>query len=293
MNLKISIITPCFNAEKYIEKTIKSVISQDYPNLEYIVIDGGSTDGTIDIVNQYKDKINVFVSEKDKGQYDAINKGLNLATGDVMAWLNADDVYFPWTLKTIDTLFNTFDEIKWISGKPAFMDQDDLLTTIYNGIPAKPAKFIKEGYFRDNLFGYLQQESMFWRKEVLDNCGSLHLQYPLAADFELWTRYAQKYELFSLALPLAAFRKHNSNRSSLNIDTYSSEVAVICNDKKRINPIIGFLAKQNRIMNRLIRLVIYAKGYVVYYSVSKKTWRVLKKRKSLSNVTLSTLLLEK
>ena len=95
MSLKISIISVCYNMAEYIEQTIQSVLSQTYDNVEYIVIDGGSTDGTIDIIHKYRESISIFVSEPDEGQYDAINKGFKLASGDIVAWLNADDIYFP------------------------------------------------------------------------------------------------------------------------------------------------------------------------------------------------------
>ena len=92
MSLKISVVTVCYNMAQYIETTIKSVLSQDYPNLEYIVIDGGSTDGTQQIIEKYKDQLAYYVSEPDNGMYDAINKGFSKATGDIIAWINADDV---------------------------------------------------------------------------------------------------------------------------------------------------------------------------------------------------------
>ena len=90
----VSIITPAFNSDKTIESTIKSVLSQSHPRIEYIIVDGGSTDGTINIIKKYEDKINVWISEQDEGIYDAMNKGIKLASGDIVGFLNADDVYF-------------------------------------------------------------------------------------------------------------------------------------------------------------------------------------------------------
>ena len=101
MSPKISIITPCFNAAQYIEQTILSIINQDYDNIEYVIIDGGSSDGTVDIIKKYEDKISYWISEPDKGQSDAINKGIEVATGDVFNWVNADDYLEEGVLKEI------------------------------------------------------------------------------------------------------------------------------------------------------------------------------------------------
>ena len=96
---KISVVMPCYNMEEYIEQTIKSILNQEYPNLELIIVDGGSTDNSLNIIKKYVDKVNILISEKDNGQYDAINKGFSHATGDIFCWINADDVYFSWTFK--------------------------------------------------------------------------------------------------------------------------------------------------------------------------------------------------
>ena len=102
---KISIVTPSFNQAEFLEQTICSVLNQNYPNLEYIIIDGGSTDGSVEIIKKYADKFTYWVSEKDNGQYDAINKGFSHTTGDIMGWINSSDIYYPWTLSMIAEIF--------------------------------------------------------------------------------------------------------------------------------------------------------------------------------------------
>src|SRR5215204_5758135 len=108
---KISIVTPSYNQAEFIEETILSVINQNYPNLEYIVIDGGSTDGSVEIIKKYEQYFSYWVSEPDKGHADALNKGFAKATGEVMAWINSDDKYFPWTFATVAEVYSQFPEV--------------------------------------------------------------------------------------------------------------------------------------------------------------------------------------
>jgi glycosyltransferase involved in cell wall biosynthesis len=291
MKLKISIITPCYNMDKYIRQTIESVLNQGYENLEYIVVDGGSSDQTVKIISEYKDRISIFISEKDQGQYFAINKGLRLATGDIIGWLNADDTYFPWTFETVNNIFAD-NEISWINGIPAYLDSKGLITNFYNQVSAKPKKYIRSGWFRRGVFGYLQQESMFWRKNVIETCGLLDTRFVLASDFELWTRFSEKFELHSVALPLAAFRKRNDNHSLVSKDQYEKEVSEICRNNKKFNILFKIAGKDNVKFNSLFRLMIWSRAPIVYYSVSKGIWCTERRFRPISNVTLSNLLLE-
>lgn len=118
---KISIITPSYNQANYIEDTILSVLSQDYPNLEYIIIDGGSDDGTLEILKKYDKKLKI-ISEKDSGQTNAINKGMKISTGDIISYLNSDDMYLPGTLKTVGCRFTNYHDVKWITGRCRIID---------------------------------------------------------------------------------------------------------------------------------------------------------------------------
>ena len=105
--MKFSIITPCYNSEKYLEECIKSIMSQKYKDFEHIIVDGGSTDGTLDILKKYERLYNMrWISEKDDGMYDAINKGMRMANGDVLSWINSDDVYHPWTLFSVNKIMS-------------------------------------------------------------------------------------------------------------------------------------------------------------------------------------------
>ncbi len=247
-NPKISIVTSQLQHGEIYRTNYTINLDQEYDNLEYIVIDGNSNDNTVAIVTKYESKISVFKSEPDNGQYDAIQKGLNLATGEIMAWLNADDIYFPWTLKTVAKVFSDFPEINWLSGMSAFLDEDGNLTHIYNTINARPSRQISRGYFRKNLFGYLQQESMFWRKQLWDKTNGLDLSYKLAADFELWTRFALHTEHLTLGIPLAGFRLREDSRSKIQEDLYYGEVLDICSKIPKPNIFLRKVASINQIL---------------------------------------------
>lgn len=120
---KISIVTACLNSAQFIEKTIESVLNQNYPNLEYIIIDGGSTDGTIEVIEKYKLQLKYFISEKDLGHANALNKGFKVSTGEIMGFLNADDIYMPWTFETISKVFLSFADVNWITGIQSFINR--------------------------------------------------------------------------------------------------------------------------------------------------------------------------
>ena len=128
---KISVITPSFNQGRYIAETIESVLNQDYPNVEHIIIDGGSSDDTMQVVERYRQHLAHVVSEADRGQYDAINQGFALSTGDIMAWLNADDVYLPGTLPLVAKIFEIFPQINWLTTRhPLVIDaQGQMIST--------------------------------------------------------------------------------------------------------------------------------------------------------------------
>jgi glycosyltransferase involved in cell wall biosynthesis len=278
--------------EKYIEQTIQSIILQDYPNLEYIIVDGGSSDHTMDIINKYKNKISIIINEPDNGMYDAVNKGIKLSTGDIIAWLNADDIYFPWTLSTVAKAFSENIEINWIRGIPAFLDEFGYLSNMYNNISAAPQNIIKNGWFRPGIYGCLQQENIFWKRSLWEKANGLNLDYTLAADFELWTRFAEYSELVSVGLPLAAFRKRSQSISILQSRKYFDEVHQICSVKKNFFYPLRIFARYSSITNYILRLLSWHKAPVYYYSVSMKKWIYQYRRRPVSNISFSQLILE-
>ena len=115
---KISVVTPSYNQARFLEACIESVLGQNYPNLEYIVMDGGSTDGSIEIIKKYEKHITYWKSERDAGQFDAINQGLNKSTGEIMTWINSDDLLHPWAFELVSWVFLTRPEVLWLTGRP-------------------------------------------------------------------------------------------------------------------------------------------------------------------------------
>lgn len=273
MSLKISVVTVCYNMAQYIESTIKSVLSQDYPNLEYIIIDGGSTDGTQEIIEKYKDQLAYYVSEPDKGMYDAINKGFSKATGDIFAWINSDDVYMPWTLQSVNKAFTSFPDIQWLGGKYAFLNEDGTLGQIFPKTSIRSQKDIKEGWCREGILGPLQQESMFWRKELYWKSGGLNTAYKYAGDFELWTRFAQHASLTKLDLPLAAFRKRKTSLSRAGKEIYENEIADAIKNKPQYPNLFWKIFHNSGIAVQLMRLLRYRKGNIIIYNMQTQELR--------------------
>ncbi len=220
---KISIVTPNFNNGAYLESTIQSVLGQGYPNLEYIIIDGGSTDNSIEIINKYKNQIHYFISEPDKGLYDAINKGFQQASGEIMGWLNSDDILLEKSLFKISKIFSTIPEASWITGIPVTIDKSG------NEISRGHISHWSREMFLIGKYKWLQQESTFWRKSLWDKAGSiLNTDYKLASDFELWVRFFRFAKLYSCDTHFAAFRKRPGEQlSSVKGNEYLEELEEI------------------------------------------------------------------
>jgi len=290
-NPKISIIVPCLNMASYIESTIKSILNQNYDNLELIIVDGGSTDGTLTVLKQYESNISILLTEKDDGMYHAIRKGIELSSGDIIAWLNADDIYFPWTLRTVANAFSYNTKVEWLCGIPAFLNEDGSLKKIYNNLSAKPKNAILNGWFKDGGYGFLQQESMFWKRELFYKAGKLTLRHRLAADFELWIKYAKYADLWSVNLPLAAFRLRTSSLSKKYKTKYLSEVNDICSNLKKL-PLLLRLFGMNDYFNKMMRLLIWKRTKIIHQPFFSDCLIYEERFCSCSSITFSQLLLE-
>lgn len=243
-NPKISIVTPSFNQSEYIEETIKSVIDQNYPNLEYIIIDGGSNDGSVNVIRNYEDKLAYWISEPDKGQYDAINKGFLRSTGDIMAWINSDDKYAPNSFSIVAEIFSMFPEVEWITS---------LYPILWNGKGQavgidRVSGFDKHSFYRGvnlpqkNKYArsWIQQESTFWRRSLWDKAGGMvnpHLNY--AADFELWAHFFEHAHLYGVYALIGGFRLQENRKTANHMDEYLNEALAVL-DLYKSRPYSGF-----------------------------------------------------
>lgn len=211
---KITVVTPSFNQAKYLESTIISVLGQGYPNLEYIIIDGGSTDGSVDIIRKYEQQLAYWVSEPDNGLYDALQKGFARSSGEIMAWLNADDMYHSESLFTVAELFRRFADVRWLMGSNTFFDESGR-PLLYDDLPYGQ----RWSRLRLQLFDgrFIQQESVFWRRTLWEEAGGfIDQNLALAADFELWLRFFKYDRLYSTSFMLGGFRFRAENQKSYN-----------------------------------------------------------------------------
>jgi glycosyltransferase involved in cell wall biosynthesis len=214
---KISIVTPSYNQEQFLEATITSVLNQEYPNIEYIIIDGGSTDNTVNIIKKYENRLAYWVSEPDRGQTDAIMKGLERSTGEIFAWQNSDDCYLPGTLKYIAQLFLANPEIDLLFGSWNFIDS--------NG------KFLGTRHLKGYSLMKLKsgrlvppQPAVFFRKESIVLAGNLNIYKQQVMDYDLYVRIARTKNVLVVDKILGEFRIHKDSKTVSNFPTQMKEL---------------------------------------------------------------------
>lgn len=213
--MKISIITVSFNSVKTIQDAIESVLNQTYKDIEYIIIDGGSTDGTVELVQSYGDKISKFVSERDYGIYDAVNKGIVLASGDIIGILNSDDFYaYNDVLKDVTTAFESDKEVGIVYGDLIYVNAEDT---------SKIVRTWKSGDYKKGMFekGWHPPHPVFFvKRELYEKYGLFNLDLKIAADYELMLRFMHRYSVKSAYIPKVFVKMRvggESNKSIFNI----------------------------------------------------------------------------
>ncbi len=244
-SVKISVITVAYNAAGTIRDAIRSVLSQTYENVEYIIIDGASSDGTVEIANEYRDKIATFVSEPDSGIYDAMNKGIRLATGDVIGFLNSDDMY--QNDRVLERIANAFADPKIDAcyGDLIYVDKDEI---------EKAVRYWKSRPFTKGLYqwGWMPAHPTFYvRRRVYEELGGFDLEFKLQSDFEITTRFLEVHGVKAAYLPEILVRMRAggaTNRSIGNIIRGNIEAYRACK-KNGLDVTPLFVAR--KIMSRL------------------------------------------
>ena len=214
--LRISIITPSYNQAQFIERAIASVLCQTGPfDLEYLVFDGGSEDGTLEILHQYHDRLS-WQSGRDQGQIDALNTGLRRATGEVVGWLNSDDVLAPGALAKVAEVFTRRPEVEWVHGRCDIIAPDD--RRIRPWISAyKHWRCGRYSYARLLTENFISQMTVFWRRRLLDETGLLDTSLSLAFDYDLWLRFGKRSDPFYIPERLASFRWYETSKSGAHL----------------------------------------------------------------------------
>jgi glycosyltransferase involved in cell wall biosynthesis len=219
-NPLVSIVTPSYNQADYLEQTIQSVLAQDYPRIEYLVVDGASSDGSVEIIRRYGDRLAWWVSEPDRGQAEAINKGMQRANGEIIAWLNSDDLYLPGAVSRAVAALQADPGLGLVYG--------DALTIDAQGRPLHPLVFGEWGLAELIRFRIICQPAVFMRRSILEQAGYLDPAYHMMLDHHLWVRIAQRAQIRYIGrpgrfVPLAAARHHPQAKNTSQPEKFAQE----------------------------------------------------------------------
>jgi glycosyltransferase involved in cell wall biosynthesis len=205
--MRVSIVTPSFNQARFLERTIRSVLAQDNVDIEYLIVDGGSTDGSVEIIKKYADRLAWWVSEKDKGQTDAINKGFAYAHGEILAWLNSDDTYEPHAIGEAVAFLQSHPEVGMVYGDTNFVDEDDHQIGRFPAAQTDYTK-LRRGYI------HIPQQASFFRAELWHQVGPLDPSFYFAMDYDLWVRLSSLAPLaYQPGKVWANFRLHSDAKT--------------------------------------------------------------------------------
>jgi glycosyltransferase involved in cell wall biosynthesis len=254
-DMKFSIVTPSFNQNRYLERSMRSVLDQEIGDLEYIVIDGGSTDGSVETIRRHAGRLAGWASRPDRGYADALNEGFSSSSGEVMGWLNSDDMLTPWALRVVESVFRALPAVEWITTLyPLVMDDQGMVIASRTAEGYSPEAFyrgrnvpLRPGFYTS----VIQQESTFWRRSLWERVGGrMDSSLRMAGDFELWARFFQHAELYAVAVPLGCFRFQKESFTAKRMDAYLEECRTVLRRYGR-----RFPSRIETIVRRIVRLL--------------------------------------
>jgi glycosyltransferase involved in cell wall biosynthesis len=228
----ISLVTPSYNQGDYLDECIDSVLSQNYPNLEYIIMDGGSTDNSVEIIKKYEKHLTYWQSRPDGGQYEALNNGFSKSRGEIMTWLNSDDKFHPNAFFTVAGIFTLRNDVEWITGRLNTLNEKGEQSWICEYlIPWERSKYLKKEF----MDPWIQQEGTFWRRRLWEKSGSiLRADLDFAGDLELWTRFFRYAQLYGVDTLLAGYRFQPKSKARLFMDKYLQEANRVLDEEIKL-----------------------------------------------------------
>lgn len=283
--MKFSIVTPVYNGEKYLAETIESVLSQkgDF-ELEYIIQDGSSTDGTVDIIKSYEQRLGTgkypiqckkvtlkWFSEKDNGMYDAIEKGFARGTGEIMAYINADDKYLPGAFASVAKIFSTYPEIEWAKGVNSTSDEAGDNTT------PTPCFIYQQDWLRKGIYGrsayFVQQDSVFWKRSLWEKACPKISNLRLAGDYALWITFAKYAPLWSFNKQVSVFRERAGQLSEI-MRPYIKEQNIVAPHNLLLEKRIIFFFILRRFLKLNPRGPLSRMLFLILFPFYKKQWYI-------------------
>ena len=229
---------------------MRSVLDQAQASVEYVVMDGGSTDGSVEIIERHSSRLSYWQSERDSGQYDAVTRGFARTTGEVMGWLNSDDLYCPWAFGVVSEIFAQLPEVEWLTTTTQIRWDATGRAVRTLHVPGYSKDGFRHGEYLPAkaryAVGWIQQESTFWRRSLWERAGAqVGRDYPLAGDFELWARFFRHAELYAVETPLGGFRFHGDQKTGGDRGDYvrEAEAALAAHEGRLRSPCRSFLRR--------------------------------------------------